>query len=150
VEQNYVRLDTLIEASNWLVAAQSQIALAQHWGGGEVASADVEKLVEATVQRYGNLDVLDNNVDVAIAGSAADISEDDWDRVININLTGARHRMKYAIPHMLKNGHGSIVNVSSVQGLVGFAGYSGYAASKRQLIMLRSRFASTLSHRELS
>ena len=93
-------------------------------------TADVEQMVAAAVDRWGRLDILVNNAGVAISGTVADISEDDWDRVININLTGVWRGMKYAIPHMLKQGGGSIVSVSSIQSLQGFHNWSGYAASK--------------------
>jgi NAD(P)-dependent dehydrogenase (short-subunit alcohol dehydrogenase family) len=93
-------------------------------------SAEVEALVRSTVDRYGRLDVLFNNVGVAITGTVTEISEDDWNRVININLTSVWRGMKYAIPEMLKGGGGSIINTSSVQALLGFPGWSGYAASK--------------------
>ncbi|MDH3673852.1 MAG: SDR family oxidoreductase [Anaerolineae bacterium] len=93
-------------------------------------STDIERLVEATVARYGKLDVLVNNAAVAISGTAVDISEEDWNRVLNTNLTSVWRGMKYAIPHMLKNGTGSIINVSSAQGLMGFKGWSAYAAAK--------------------
>ena len=107
--------------------------------GGEVffqkidvsVSADVERLVNAAVDRYGKLDVLVNNVGVATSGSAADISEEDWNRGLNVNLSGVWRGMNYAIPHMIKNGKGSIINTSSVQSLVGFHGWAGYAASNR-------------------
>ncbi len=106
--------------------------------GGEVffhktdvgVSAGVEGLVNATVDRYGKLDVIFNNVGVAIGGSAADMSEEDWNRVLNINLGGVWRGIKYAVPQMIKNGGGSIINTTSVQALVGFKGWSGYAASK--------------------
>jgi NAD(P)-dependent dehydrogenase (short-subunit alcohol dehydrogenase family) len=106
--------------------------------GGEItyqrtdvgSAADVERLVQAALDRYGKLDVMVNNVGVAIGGTAADMSEDDWQRVININLSGVWRGMKYAIPPMIRNGGGSIINVSSVQSLVGFKGWAGYAASK--------------------
>lgn len=93
-------------------------------------SADVEQMVAAAVDRWGRLDILVNNAGVAISGTAMDISEDDWNRVLNINLTGVWRGMKYAIPHMLKQGGGSIVSVSSIQSLQGFHNWSGYAASK--------------------
>lgn len=117
--------------------------------GGEVffqktdvsVSADVERLVNATVQRYGKLDVLVNNVGVAISGSAADISEEDWNRVLNVNLSGVWRGMKYAIPHMIKNCKGSIINTSSVQSLVGFNGWAGYAASKGAINSLTQQAA---------
>lgn len=106
--------------------------------GGEVffhrtdvgVSSDVESLVQATVARYGRLDILFNNVGVAIAGSVTELSEDDWNRVLNINLSGVWRGMKFAIPEMIKGGGGSIINTSSVQSMIGFPGWSGYAASK--------------------
>ena len=91
---------------------------------------DVRALVGAAVDRWGRLDVMFNNVGVAIAGSAAEISEDEWSRVIDVNLTGVWRGMRVAIPIMLETGGGSIVNSSSVQGHVGFIGWSAYAASK--------------------
>ena len=91
---------------------------------------DVEALVGAAVERWGRLDVMFNNVGVAIGGAAGEMSEDDWRRVIDINLTGVWRGMRVAIPIMLEAGGGSIVNTSSVQGHVGFLGWSGYAASK--------------------
>jgi NAD(P)-dependent dehydrogenase (short-subunit alcohol dehydrogenase family) len=91
---------------------------------------DVRALVGAAVERWGRLDVMVNNVGVAIAGAAGEMSEDDWRRVIDVNLTGVWRGMRVAIPIMLEAGGGSIVNMSSVQGHVGFVGWSGYAASK--------------------
>jgi NAD(P)-dependent dehydrogenase (short-subunit alcohol dehydrogenase family) len=92
--------------------------------------ADVQSLVRAAVERWGRLDVMFNNVGVAIGGSAGEMSEDDWQRVIDVNLTGVWHGMRAAIPEMLRTRGGSIVNTSSVQGHVGFVGWAGYAASK--------------------
>lgn len=94
------------------------------------STAEVRAAVETTVERFGKLDVLFNNAGVAISGSAGEMSEDDWDRVVNVNLTGVWRGMRFAIPEMLKAGGGSIINNSSVQGLVGFEGWAGYAATK--------------------
>lgn len=105
------------------------------------ASGDVEALVAATVQRWGGLHVLFNNVGVAIGGGAADMSEEDWNRVLNINLSGIWRGMKYAIPEMIKAGGGSIINTSSVQSLVGFQGWAGYAASKGAINSLTQQAA---------
>jgi NAD(P)-dependent dehydrogenase (short-subunit alcohol dehydrogenase family) len=59
---------------------------------------DVQSLVEEAVKRYGRLDILVNNAAVAIPGTAVDISEDDWNRVLNTNLTSVWRGMKFAIP----------------------------------------------------
>jgi NAD(P)-dependent dehydrogenase (short-subunit alcohol dehydrogenase family) len=80
---------------------------------------DVRELVQAAVGRFGRLDILVNNAGVAIGGSVTNISEDDWNRVLNVNLTSMWRGMRFAIPEMRKAGGGSIVNTSSVQGSVG-------------------------------
>ena len=94
------------------------------------SSEDVQAVVRDAVERYGRLDVMVNNAGVAIGGAAGEMSEEDWNRVIDVNLTGVWRGMRFAIPEMLKSGGGSIVNTSSVQSEVGFLGWSGYAASK--------------------
>jgi NAD(P)-dependent dehydrogenase (short-subunit alcohol dehydrogenase family) len=94
------------------------------------STPDVRELIRATVERFGRLDILVNNAGVAIGGSVTEISEEDWNRVLNVNLTSMWRGMHFAIPEMLKTGGGSIVNTSSVQGSVGFVGWAGYAASK--------------------
>lgn len=91
---------------------------------------DVRQMVAAAVERWGRLNILVNNVGVAISGTVVDISEADWNRVLNVNLSGVWRGMKYAIPEMLRQGGGSIVSLSSIQSLQGFHNWSGYAASK--------------------
>jgi NAD(P)-dependent dehydrogenase (short-subunit alcohol dehydrogenase family) len=92
--------------------------------------AELEALVGDAVDRHGRLDVIVNNAGVAIPGSAGEMTEDDWERVIETNLGGVWRGMRAAIPEMVRTGGGSIVNVSSVQAAVGFVGWAGYAASK--------------------
>jgi len=93
-------------------------------------SAEVEQMVAAAVAEWGRLDVLVNNAAAMIPGTAVDTSEADWNRVLDVNLTGVWRGLKYAIPAMLKTGGGSIVSVSSIQSLVGLRNWSAYAASK--------------------
>lgn len=96
--------------------------------------ADVEacqKMVDLTVERFGRLDVIFNNAGIAgNRGLVADLSLDDWHRVININLSGVYYCTRAAIPAMLKSGGGVIVNTASVDGLVGMVSLSPYCAAK--------------------
>jgi NAD(P)-dependent dehydrogenase (short-subunit alcohol dehydrogenase family) len=104
-------------------------------------SDQVQHMVAVAMERWGKLDVLVNNAGVAIAGTVVDISEEDWKRVLDVNLTGVWRGMKYAIPHMIAAGGGSIVNVSSIQSFLGFRNWSGYAASKGAINSLTQQAA---------
>ena len=92
--------------------------------------ADLEAVLDEAADRHGRLDVLVNHAGVSVGGAAGEMAEEDWDRVIDVNLSGVWRGMRAAIPRMLAQGGGSIVNLSSVQAQVGFLGWSGYAASK--------------------
>ena len=92
--------------------------------------ADLEAVLDEAIERHGRLDVLVNNAAVAIPGAAGEMAEDDWARTLDVNLTGVWRGMRAAIPRMLAQGGGSIVNLSSVQGHVGFVGWAAYAAAK--------------------
>ena len=98
----------------------------------DVSNADeVEALMDKAVESYGRLDCAFNNAGVAGAtASTADYTEDEWDRVIAINLKGVWLCMKYEIPQMLRQGGGAIVNTSSLAGLVGYPNWPAYNASK--------------------
>jgi NAD(P)-dependent dehydrogenase (short-subunit alcohol dehydrogenase family) len=99
--------------------------------------ADVKALVERTVRDYGRLDYAFNNAGIeGENGSTAECSEENFDRVIAINLKGVWLGMKYEIPAMLANGGGAIVNCSSVAGLVGFPNLPAYVASKHGVVGL--------------
>ena len=100
-------------------------------------SSDVEALIRETVKIYHRLDCALNNAGVeGVLSTLADYAEKDWNQVINTNLTGAWLCMKYEILQMLKQGGGSIVNTSSIYGLVGARNMPAYAASKHGVVGL--------------
>jgi NAD(P)-dependent dehydrogenase (short-subunit alcohol dehydrogenase family) len=100
-------------------------------------AAEVETLIQKVVETYGRLDYAHNNAGILGTGApTADCTEENWDRTIAINLKGIWLCMKYAIPQMLKQGGGAIVNTASVAGLVGFQGLPAYSASKGGVVQL--------------
>lgn len=106
---------------------------------------DDRRAVEETVERFGGADILVNNAGIQTYGGPADTTEEIWDRTMDVNLKGHWLMSKYAIPHMLKRGRGSIVNVSSVQGLASQANVLAYATSKHALIGLTRAMAVDLA-----
>lgn len=98
---------------------------------------EMEALVNFAIKAYGKLDVAVNNA--GIGGELnliADMSLEGWQKVIGINLNSLFYGMKYQIKAILKNGSGSIVNISSILGSVGFAGSAGYTAAKHGVVGL--------------
>ncbi len=91
---------------------------------------DTVRMVEETVKRYGKLDILFNNAGIAMRLPVADLPEADWHHCLGVNLTGVYLCAKAAIPQMQKNGGGSIINMSSIYGLVGADVRAAYVASK--------------------
>jgi len=98
----------------------------------DVTSADQWKaVVDAVLKAEGKIDILFNNAGTVMSyAGIAEISIEDWDRVIAINQTGPFLGMRTVIPHMKKSGGGSIINTSSIWGKVGAGGVSAYTASK--------------------
>lgn len=104
----------------------------------DVASGDsVRDLIDATGKKFGGLDYAVNNAGIeGQSADTADCSEDNWARVLAVNLTGVWNCMRYEIPRMIDRGGGAIVNMASVAGLVGFSGLPAYCASKGGVIQL--------------
>jgi NAD(P)-dependent dehydrogenase (short-subunit alcohol dehydrogenase family) len=96
--------------------------------------------VEAVVQKWGRLDILVNNAGIEITGTVVEITPEQWERQLGVNLKGAFLCARAAIPHMRERG-GAIVNISSVHAFVSYAGSVAYDASKAGLIGLTRTMA---------
>jgi len=108
---------------------------------GDVSkSADAEKMIQTTVNQFGQLDILFNNAGIWIEGTAEKTSETDWNKVIDVNLKGTFLCSKYALPH-LKKTKGVIVNTASCNGLVAETESVAYCASKAGVILLTKAMA---------
>lgn len=95
---------------------------------------EVEEMVTTIMDKFGRIDVLVNNAGIKIDHKLGDMPHDEWCRVLDVNLTGTFNCTKAVIPHMIKQGEGRIVNISSVAGLTGAIGTSNYSASKAGII----------------
>lgn len=100
-------------------------------------AVQVEAMVAETVRRYGRLDAAFNNAGVeGVRVPMGEFPEDEWDRVIDVDLKGVWLGMKYQIAQMLEQGGGAIVNTSSIAGLIGMKGSSAYGAAKHGVVGL--------------
>ncbi len=109
---------------------------------GDVSKVeDAKKMVDATIKFGGRLDILVNNAGIDPPGSVVEIPVEQWQKIIDINLTGPFLLMKAAIPHMIKNGGGSIINISSLAALRCIPAMPAYVASKAGLIGLTQQAA---------
>lgn len=104
------------------------------------------RAVEAAAQRFGGLDALVNNAGVGTGTLVADLSEEEWRRILDTNLTGAFHCCRAAIPHLRERGGGWIVNVSSLSSTRPFAGGAAYCASKAGLNALTEALMEEVRH----
>jgi NAD(P)-dependent dehydrogenase (short-subunit alcohol dehydrogenase family) len=102
---------------------------------------DVERMVAQTVEAFGKLDIVFANAGIGEPGNAIDLTIEQWNRMIAINLTSVWLTAKYALPHMIRNGGGSIINQSSTAGLIGIPGIAHYSAAKTGVIGLTRQLA---------
>jgi cyclopentanol dehydrogenase len=99
-------------------------------------AADWRAAVEACEREFGGLDILVNNAGILNTKGVGDTSEEEWDAVINVNQKGVWLGIKIAAPAMKRRGSGSIINISSIYGLIGSGGSAAYHASKGAVRLL--------------
>lgn len=112
-------------------------------------SAAASALVTATVDRFGSLDILVNNAGITRDGLLVRMSDEDWNAVIDTNLSGAFYATRAAGKVMMKARSGSIINIASVVGLTGNAGQVNYSAAKAGLIGMTKTVARELASRSV-
>jgi hypothetical protein len=105
----------------------------------------VKDFISSSTKEIGQVDILINNAGISFIGLLQDMSLDEWNSVINSNLTSAFLMSKYVIPHMLKNQKGHIINISSVWGNVGASMEVAYSASKGGLNSFTKALAKELA-----
>ncbi len=139
-----------IVAGEWNEKTLSQAVADVRAAGGEITGlkinvaiqAEAESLVDKAVSTYGRLDVLCNNAGVMdLMAGAAEVTDEIWQRVLSINVTGPMYLTRRAIPIMLRQGGGSIINTASVAGLGGGAAGVAYTVSKHGLVGLTKNTA---------
>ena len=102
---------------------------------------EVKRAVEKIMRHWNRIDVLCNNAGIELSKPLVETGEDAWDRVLAVNLKGMFLLSKHVIPHMLDAGGGSVVNTSSISGLLGWPDSSAYCASKGAVIQLTREMA---------
>ena len=128
--------------------ARETVSLIEQSGGSglfvhaDVAvAAEAEHMIEATVRRFGRLDILHNNAFWTVFHETVETSEYEWDRTLAVCLKAPFLAAKYAIPHMLRNGGGVIINTSSVSGIRGQSAHAAYETAKGGLLALTRSLA---------
>lgn len=107
----------------------------------------VAKFYEYTIEKYGKVDILVNNAGITADAMTRKMTDEQWDRVINVNLKGVFNLVRLFGPHMENNGSGSIINISSVVGVFGNIGQANYAATKAGVIGLTKTWAKEFSRK---
>ena len=120
---------------------QRRGAAASAHRGNVGTSEDCKRTVAEVIDTHGRLDILVNNAGITSDKPVSAMTEDDWNSVLAVNLSGAFFLSQAALPHMLERGTGRIINVSSVAGEIGNIGQANYAASKSGLFGLTKTLA---------
>ena len=105
------------------------------------AADDCRRVLQEVIDQHGRLDILVNNAGITVDRTAAKMTDEDWQRVIAVNLSGAFFMAQAAVEHMIERGTGRVINMSSAIGETGNIGQVNYAASKSGLFGLTKSLA---------
>lgn len=118
---------------------------------GDVSSfEDAKNIIDAAVNNFGSIDILVNNAGITKDGLLMRMKEEDFDNVIEVNLKGVFNCTRHAVPIMMKQRSGRIINISSVVGLAGNAGQANYAAAKAGIIGFTKSTAKEIASRGIT
>lgn len=112
--------------------------------------ADIDRMIGETVSKFGRLDILVNNAAVYIGGLIPEVTEEDWDITIDVNLKSVFFCSQKALPHMLEQGKGKIINIASNWGQVGYVGAAAYCTSKGGMINLTRQMGLELAPQKIN
>jgi 3-oxoacyl-[acyl-carrier protein] reductase len=113
-------------------------------------SASIQAMVDKVLERFGSIDVLVNNAGITADAQLVKMNEDQWDRVIAVNLKGVYNCTKAIAPIMIARGSGRIINTSSVVGVYGNFGQTNYAATKAGVIGMTKVWARELGRKGIT
>ena len=120
------------------------------FGPGDVSnSTQMKALIDEAVKQFGGLDIVVNSAGVRTNGSITEITEEQWDRTIDVNLKGVFVVSRLAIPEMIKRGGGVILNIGARSGMAGQAGRAAYCASKGGMVTLTEAMAMDYAHERI-
>jgi NAD(P)-dependent dehydrogenase (short-subunit alcohol dehydrogenase family) len=122
-----------------MIGAEGKVAFFAHTD--VTKEADVQQMVDATIAKWGRIDILFNNAGVVLVKPLEQMTEEDWDRVMAVNVKAAFFTIKHVVPHMRRQGGGVILNNGSVSSFTGQLGTPVYSTSKGAIAMLSKSLA---------
>lgn len=128
-------VDEIIGSGGQAIAIKHNVASDDDW----------RRVIDKAVEAFGKVDVLVNNAGISSDMNLENFDIDEWNKVLNVNLTGCMLEMKYVVPEMKKVGAGSIINISSIAGIVALNYTNGYTAAKGALQALSKASAIELA-----
>lgn len=131
----------MVDINNEKLLAAKENLNAAAFGCDVRNSEQVSQLITEVIANYGRIDILVNNAAIAIGGNITKMSEDDWNMVLNTNLSGAFRFIKEVLPYMMAQGSGSVINMASTQAHRSWHNWTAYAAAKGALISMTVQLA---------
>ncbi|SDN11141.1 3-oxoacyl-[acyl-carrier-protein] reductase [Psychrobacillus sp. OK028] len=110
----------------------------------------VDALIEQTINHFGQIDILINNAGITRDAMLTKMTPEDFSTVLHVNITGVFNCTQAVVPHLVKQGHGKIINTSSVSGVYGNVGQTNYAASKAAVIGMTKTWAKELGRKGIN